>query len=97
MLTIYLIFESFYRNICNLGILSNEDIDFVKPKTTETALSSYQNYNDNVPWHFSKEGFLALQNLHTNRLKILSSKNHNGHNHSDNGSSVVIVESGLVG
>ena len=23
-------FELFYRNICNLGILSNEDLDFVK-------------------------------------------------------------------
>ena len=25
-------FELFYRNICNLGILSNEDLDFVKKK-----------------------------------------------------------------
>ena len=34
-------FELFYRNICNLGILSNEDLDFVKIKTKEASLSSY--------------------------------------------------------
>ena len=35
-------FELFYRDICNLEILSNEDLDFVKTKTKETALSSFR-------------------------------------------------------
>ena len=39
------IFELFYRNIRNLGISSNEDLDFVKTRTKEAALSSYLNYN----------------------------------------------------
>ena len=42
-------FELFYRNICNLGILSNEDLDFVKTRTKEAALFSYQNFNNKVP------------------------------------------------
>ena len=36
-------FELFYRDIRNLGILSNEDLDLdVKKKTKETALSSFR-------------------------------------------------------
>ena len=35
-------FELFYRDIRNLEILSNEDLDFVKTKTKETALSSFR-------------------------------------------------------
>ena len=42
-------FELFYRNIRNLGILSNEDLDFVKTRTKEAALFSYQNFNNKVP------------------------------------------------
>ena len=34
-------FELFYRKILNLGILSNEDLDFVKTSVKETAVSSY--------------------------------------------------------
>ena len=34
-------FELFFRDIRNLDILSNEDLDFVKAKTKEAALSSY--------------------------------------------------------
>ena len=36
-------FELFYRNIRNLEVLSNEDLDFVKRKTKETALSCLDN------------------------------------------------------
>ena len=64
-------FEVFSRNICNLGILSNEDQDFVKTRTKEAALSSYQNYNKNVPQHLSKEEFLALQNLRKNKNIVI--------------------------
>ena len=54
----YLInFELFYKNICNLGILSTEDLDFVKTRTKEAALSSYQNYKSSVPQHPSKRAF----------------------------------------
>ena len=42
-------FELFYRNIRNLGILPNEDLDFVKTRIKEAALSTYRNYNNNVP------------------------------------------------
>ena len=42
-------FEWLYRNIRNLGILSNEDPDFVKTRTKEAAKSSYRNYINNVP------------------------------------------------
>ena len=78
-------FELFYRNICNLGIfLSKEDRDFVKTRTKEAALSSYRNYNNNVPQHLSKEEFLALQNLRKNKNIVIQK--------SDKGNSVVVVD-----
>ena len=48
-------FEVNYRNICNLGIRSNEDLNFVKTRAKEVALPSYQKYNNNVPQNLSKE------------------------------------------
>ena len=33
-------FELFYRSICNLDSISNEDLDFVKTKTKDAALIS---------------------------------------------------------
>ena len=77
-------FELFYRNIRNLGILSNEDLDFVKTRTKEAALSSYRNYNKNVPQHLSKEEFLTLQNLRKNKNIVVQKF--------DKGNSVVIVD-----
>ena len=35
-------FELFYRDMRNLEILSNEDLNLVKTKTKETALSSFR-------------------------------------------------------
>ena len=35
-------FELFFKDIRNLDILSNEDLDFVKAKTKEAALSCYR-------------------------------------------------------
>ena len=55
-------FELFFRDILYLDILSNEDLDFVKAKTKEAAISSYRSYNNNVPQNLSKEGFIALKN-----------------------------------
>ena len=40
-------FELLYRDIRNLEILSNEDLDFLKTKTKETTLSSLRQYNKN--------------------------------------------------
>ena len=68
---------------CNLGILSDEDLDFVKTRTKEAVLSSYQNYNNNVPQHLSKEEFLALQNLCKNKSIVIQK--------SDKGNAVVVV------
>ena len=64
--------------------MSNEDLDFVKAKTKEAALSSYRSYNNNVPQNLSKEEFIALQNLPKNKDLIIQK--------SDNGNSVVIVQ-----
>ena len=47
-------FELFYRDIHNLDILSNEDLDFFKIKTKETALSSFRQYNKNPQQNLSK-------------------------------------------
>ena len=69
----------FYRNIRNIDILSNEDLEFVKTRTKEEALPSYRNYKNNVPQYLSKE---ELQNL---RKNIVIEK-------SDKGNSVAIVE-----
>ena len=76
--------ELFFRDIRNLDILSNEDLDFVKAKTKEAALSSYRSYNNNVPQNLSKEEFTALQNLSKNKDLIIQK--------SDKGNSVVIVQ-----
>ena len=64
--------------------MSNEDLDFVKAKTKEAALSSYRSYNNTVPQNLSKEEFISLQNLSRNKDLIIQK--------SDKGSSVVIVE-----
>ena len=64
--------------------MSNEDPDFVKTRTKKAALSSYRNYNNNVPQHLSKEEFLALQNLCKNENFVIQK--------SDKGNSVVIVD-----
>ena len=77
-------FKLFYRSIRNLGILPNEDLDFVKTRIKEAALSTYRNYNNNVPQHLSKEEFLALQNLRKNK-NIVTQK-------SDKGNFVVVAD-----
>ena len=78
-------FELFYRHNRNLGILSNYDLDFVKTRTKEAALSSYRIYNDNVSQDLSKEDLRALQNLSKNNIVIQKS---------DKGNSVGIVDRG---
>ena len=66
-------FELFYRNICKLGILSNEDLDFVKTRTKkqpslliETIITMYRNI-------FLKKSLL-LYKIYV-KIKISLSKN----------------------
>ena len=75
-------FELFFRDIRNLNILFNEDLDFVNTKTKEAVLSSYRSYNNNVPQSLSKEEFNSLQNLSKYKNLIIQKS----------GNSVVIVQ-----
>ena len=77
-------FQLFYKDVLNLEILSNEDLDFVKMKTKETALSSFRQYNKNPQQNLSKEELTALTNLSKNKDIIIQK--------SDKGNSVVIVD-----
>ena len=76
-------FELFYRNIRNLEILSNEDLDFVKTKTKERALSSYRQCNKSPQQNLSKGELEALASLSKNKDFVIQK--------SDKGNSVVIV------
>ena len=77
-------FELFYRDIRNLEILSNEDLDFVETKTKETALLSFRQYNKNPQQNLSKEELTALTNLSKNKDIVIQK--------SDKGNSVAIVD-----
>ena len=56
-------FELFYRSIYNLDGMSNENLDFVKNIVKNAALTSFCNYNANLPRNLSNEEYEALQNL----------------------------------
>ena len=71
----------FYRDIRNLLVLSAEDLDFIKTKTKDIALSSFRTYNDNVPRHLE---FDALKNLSQNKQIVIQK--------SDKGNSIGIVD-----
>ena len=77
-------FKSFYKDIHNLDVLSNEDLDFVKTKTKETALSSFRQYNKNPQQNLSNEELAALTNLSKSKDIVIQK--------SDKGNSVVIVD-----
>ena len=64
--------------------MSNEDLDFVKGKTKEAALSSYRTYNSNVPQNLSNNKLIALQNLSKNKDLIIQKLK--------DGNSVVILD-----
>ena len=63
MPTIWSILNWINRDIRNLEILSNKDLDFVKTKTKETALSSFRQCNKIPQQNLSKEELAALTNL----------------------------------
>ena len=60
-------FDLFYRDIRNLEIWSNEDLDFVKRKTKERALSSFRQYDKNPQQNLSKEELTACTNLNKHK------------------------------
>ena len=77
-------FELCYRSIDNLKILSGDNLDFIKTRIKDTALTSFRNYNANVPQHLSNEEFEALKTLSKNCNLVIQK--------ADKGNSVVIVE-----
>ena len=77
-------FEILYRNICNLEILSNEDLGFVKTKTKETILFSYRQYNKSPQQNLSKGEFEALASLRKNKGFVIQK--------CDKRNSVIIVD-----
>ena len=68
----------------NLKILSGDNLDFIKTRIKDTALTSFRNYNANVPQHLSNEEFEALKTLSGNFNLVIQK--------ADKGNSVVIVE-----
>ena len=77
-------FDLFYKNICNLEVLPNQDLDFVKIKTNETELSSFRQYNTNPQQNLSKKELEALAILSKNKDIVIQKF--------DKGNSVVIVD-----
>ena len=74
----------FHRDIHNLEIFANEDLDFVGKKTKETALSSFKQYNENSQQNLSKEELIAWTNLSKNKGIVIQ--------RSDKGNSVVAFD-----
>ena len=64
--------------------MSNEELDFAKTKTKETALSSFRQYNKNPQQNLSKEELAALTNLSKNKDMVIQK--------SDKDNSIVIVD-----
>ena len=56
-------FELFCRYIFNLEVLSVEDLDFIKTKPNDIALSPFRSYSSNLPQYLSKGEFYTLKNL----------------------------------
>ena len=50
-------FELFYRSIGNLKILSEDNLDYIKTKIKDLALTSFCNYNANIPLLSSTTSF----------------------------------------
>ena len=67
-----------------LKILSGDNLDFIKTRIKDTALTSFRNYNANVPQHLSNKEFEALKTLSGNCNLVIQK--------ADKGNSVVIVE-----
>ena len=77
-------FELFYKNIRNLEVLSNKDLDFVKTKTKERELSSFRQYSKNPQQNLPKKELEALARLSKNKDIVIQKFG--------KGNSVVIVD-----
>ena len=66
-----LLLRSLNFSICNLQVLYAEDLDFIKTKTKDIALSSFSTYNNNVPHYLSKGIIDALKNLSQNKHFVI--------------------------
>lgn len=77
-------FELFYRDIHDLEILFNENLDFVKTRTKEPTLFSFRQYNKNPQENFLIEEHTALT-ISCKNKDITIQK-------SEKGNSVVIVK-----
>ena len=75
-------FELFHRSIHKLTIISRDNSDYIKAKIKDLALTSFRNYNANIP-HPSNEEYERLKNLSANNLIIQKA---------DKGTSVLLVE-----
>ena len=64
-------FELFYRRIQNLDVSSNDDLDFVKAKIKDVALSSFRFYNANVSQDLSEEKLKAFEKLFKNNNLVV--------------------------
>ena len=64
--------------------MSNDNLDFFKTKIKDASLTSFRNYNSNLPHNLSDEEFETLQNLSKN-ISLVKQK-------TDKGSSVVIFD-----
>ena len=58
-------FELFYRNIDNLKMFSQDNLDYIKTKMKDLALMFFLNYSGNIP-HLSNEEIKVLKNLSAN-------------------------------
>ena len=65
------VFELIHRDIRDLEILSNDDLDLLKTKTKKTALFSFRQYNKNPLQNFYKRELAALTNLSTNKDSVI--------------------------
>ena len=54
--------------IPNLDVLSNGDLDFVRTKIKDAALSSFCFYNTNIPQNLFDEAVKALDKLSKNNV-----------------------------
>ena len=64
-------FQSSYRSIQNLDVLSNGDSDFVKTKIKDAALSCFSFCNLNIPQNLSDEELKAFEKLSINNNFIV--------------------------
>ena len=77
-------FELFFRDICKLDILSNKNLEFLKTKIKDVALSTLRYFNLNVPQHLSDNEFQALEDFSGLKKEAIVQK-------SDKDNSVVLL------